>query len=259
VTQVAGDRNSGFRIALTYDDATTVLFPLSSEGGIEPPADVVVHHGDGGPLQRQTHPQLHAVSASPSGEVYLVTDKGNDRVCVFKIDRTSSRLIEAGPGHAAPPGSSPRYFAWHPSRPFVYLNHETQSIVTVLRYAEDGALDPIGSWSALPERIDDGFEMKQSDIRVHPSGRYLYTGIRGISSITVFVIDDDGGSLRWLQTAQLDGIGPRAFAFSPDGRFLVIAALDSREVLVWNVHDDGTISSTGQRYPQPNPGTVTFA
>lgn len=101
--------------------------------------------------------------------------------------------------------------------------------------------------------------MKQSDIRIHPSGKYLYNLIRGINAVSVFAINEETGDLDKVQTVTLDGTGPRGCAISPDGRFMLIAALTSNEVLVWAIGEDGKLSpSSCRKISQPNPGTVTF-
>ena len=258
ITKIARDDAGAFRIALDYDDATTVLFPLLKDGAIGEPCDVFKHAGDGGPLPRQTHPQLHSVTAAPSGNLFLVCDKGNDELVFFRIDRETKTLRRCGDAFKTLPGSSPRYAAFHPTRPFVFVNHETKAIVSALRYDEAGSMELIATVSALPSGQEDSMEMKQSDILIDRTGRRLYSMIRGISAIPVFDVDQTSGSIERIDTVQLDVLGPRGGAISPDGRFMVIAAWESKEVTVWNIGGDGALSPTGHKLKQSNPGTVTF-
>jgi 6-phosphogluconolactonase len=259
ITRVLGGGDEQYRIALEYDDATTVLFPLREDGAIGDPCDVHKHTGSGGPLAKQTHPQLHSVTMSPSGGLFAVCDKGNDEIVLFRIDRRTARLeVCGGAGCKSVPGSSPRYSAFHPTLPYLFVNHETKAIVSAFRYTEEGRLDLICSTNALPEECTDDTKMQQSDIRVHPSGKYLYSLIRGINAVSVFAIDAASGALARIQTATLDGAGPRGCAISPDGRFMPIAALASHEVLIWAIGADGTLMPTGMKIGQPNPGSVTF-
>jgi 6-phosphogluconolactonase (cycloisomerase 2 family) len=257
VTKVVSDGTSGYRIALDYDDATTVLFPLAEDGSINDPCDVHKHSGNGGPLPKQTHPQLHSVTRSPSGALFVVCDKGNDEIVLFNIDADRSKLRKCGTTKSFP-GSSPRYSAFHPRQPYLFVNHETKAVVTSFRYREEGVLEPICSVSALATSIDDDPSMHQSDIAVHPSGKYVYSMVRGNNSVAGFRIDEQTGMLVMVQTAAIDGEGPRGFSFSPDGRFLIIAALTSREVLTYAVDERGVLSATGKKIEQPNPGSITF-
>jgi 6-phosphogluconolactonase (cycloisomerase 2 family) len=257
VTKIVQDPAGPFRIHLEYDDATTVLFPLHADSSIGDPCDVFKHSGDGGPLRRQTHPQLHSVTMSPSGRLFAVCDKGNDEVMLFRIDEVAAKLHPCGKSKSIP-GSSPRYSAFHPTLPYLFVNHETKAVVASLRYDEEGTLEPVCTVSALPEDREDGPTVKQSDIAVHPNGRCLYSLIRGLDAVSVFEIDEKTGRIDRVQTVALDSAGPRGCAVSPDGRFLLIAALEGKEVVVWAIGDGGRLAPTGKRVSQPNPGTVTF-
>jgi 6-phosphogluconolactonase (cycloisomerase 2 family) len=258
VTKILGD-GPGYRIGLEYDDATTVVFPLDASGAIQPPCDVFRHEGGGGPLPRQTHPQLHSVTLSPSGKLLAVCDKGNDEIVLFRLDEAARRLVPCrDAAFKCPPGSSPRYTAFHPALPYLFVNHETQAIVSALRYDDRARLDLVCTVSALPAGVDDHFDMKQSDLGLHPSGRYLYTLVRGISAVTVFEIDQGDGRLEAVQTVILDGQGPRSLAISPGGRFMILTAHASNEVLVWTVGDDGRLAPTGHKLDRPFAGTATY-
>jgi 6-phosphogluconolactonase (cycloisomerase 2 family) len=261
ITRVGKDASGKYRIELEYDDATVVLFPLHEDGSIGHPCDVYKHSGDGGPLAKQTHPQLHSVMMSPSGKLFAVCDKGNDEVLLFQINRQAAKLeLCGGKGFKTIPGGSPRYCVFHPTRPYLFVNHETKAVVSSFRYDQDGRLELICTVNALPDDCADNMKMQQSDIRIHPSGKYLYNLIRGISAVSVFAISEQTGDLEKTQTVTLDGTGPRGCAISPDGRFMLIAALTSHDVLVWEIGADGKLSATScKKISQPNPGSVTFS
>jgi 6-phosphogluconolactonase (cycloisomerase 2 family) len=196
---------------------------------------------------------------SPSGRLFAVCDKGNDEILIFRIDRGARKLEQCGEAFKSVPGSSPRYSVFHPSRPFLFVNHETKAIVRSLGYDKSGDLKALANESALPAGIADHFDMKQSDLKIHPSGRYLYSLIRGIDAVSVFAIDQATGGLQRIDTVTLDGKGPRGCAISPDGRFLIVAMWVSHDVLVYAIGTDGRLSNTGTKVSQPNPGTVTLA
>jgi 6-phosphogluconolactonase (cycloisomerase 2 family) len=191
---------------------------------------------------------------SPSGRLFAVCDKGNDEIVLFRIGETG-RLQRGGASVRTPAGGSPRYTVFHPALPLLFANFETMGVVSSYRYDEEGRFEFLCTVSVAPE---DGPDAKQSDLKLHPGGRYLYSLVRGSSSVAVFEIDQASGALDMIQSARLDGLGPRGCAFSPDGRFLVVALLDSQEVSVWAVAADGRLSPTGHKVRQPNPGVVTF-
>lgn len=258
ITRSVRDASGKYRIDLEYDDGTTVLYPLGEDGSIGEACDIYKHSGKG-PLPKQHHAKPHSVVMSPSGRLFAVCEWGSDRIYLFRINRETQRLeVCGGKGYQTIPASSPRYSFFHPRRPYFYVNYETKALIDLFRYDEEGRLERIGTVSGLPEGCADHLEMKQSDMRLHPSGRFVYLLIRGINAVSVFALDEKTGGLERIQTVTLDGLGPRGCAVSPDGRFLIIAALTSQEVLVWAIGEDGKLSPTGKKTGQPSPGNVTF-
>lgn len=259
ITKTARDSSGKYVITLEYDDATTVLFPLNEDGSIADPCDIHRHPGTGGPLTHQTHAQLHSIMMSPSGNLFAVCDKGNDRIALIRIDREERKLLLCnGEGFEALPGSLPRYSVFHPQQPYLFVNHEGKAVVSALRYDECGNLSLICIESALPDDIQDRPGMKQSDLRIHPSGKYLYSLVRGIHAITVFEINRDTGSITRKQTVHLEGRNPRGCAISPDGNFIHVAMLDSDKVVALAIGEDGSLAPTEQSVTCPSPANITF-
>ena len=258
ITKTVKDKSGHYRIVTEYDDATTVLFRLHEDGSIGDPYDVVVHSGSG-PDPEQTHPRVHSVVRSPFGELFAVCDKGTDDFFMYCIEHNKAKLKVCEGGHfKASPGSLPRYSTFHPVSPYLYMNYEAKPFISAFRYDLKGTLTLFQTIRVVPEEMEIGRKDMQSDIKVHPCGKYLYTLVRGINAISVFKITKGTGELVWLQTTMLDCAHPRGFEFSPDGRFLVIAAPKSENVVVWSIGEDGTVSATGIAVSQPNPGNVKF-
>jgi 6-phosphogluconolactonase (cycloisomerase 2 family) len=259
ITKVTKDANGRYTTVSEYDDASVVLFPLAENGAIGDPCDIFIQTGTGGPLKQQTHPHLHSVSVSPSGKLFVVGDKGNDQILMFRIDEVEHKLVLCGgKPFATLAGSSIRCSVFHPSKPFLFANFETRAVVASFRYDEDGGLEPVALANALPEGVEDDLTMMQSDIKVHPSGKNLYTLVRGITAVSVFSIDEVTGELARVQTFELEGKNPRSCTISPDGRFLLVAMILSSEVLVLAIAPDGRLSATGYKATQPHPANMTF-
>jgi 6-phosphogluconolactonase len=259
VTKTVKDASGKYRIVLEYDDATTVLYRLNDDGSIGDPCDIYTHSGNG-PDPEQSHPRIHSVMASPSGNLFAVCDKGSDALYFFRINRVTEKLeVCSGEPYKSFPGSAPRYSVFHPTSPYFYMNHEVKPVISVFRYDQEGKLELVQTVNILPEDCKVDRTVMQSDISIHPSGKYLYTLLRGVDSASVFEIKEETGELERVQTVTLDGTGPRGCAISPDGRFILIAALTSKEILVWTIGNDGKLSPTGKKITQPNPGNVTFS
>ncbi|MFT4212918.1 MAG: beta-propeller fold lactonase family protein [Microbacterium sp.] len=260
ITRVEGDRESGFRVVQEYDAATLVLFAVGEDGAIGAPLDVVTFMGTGGAHRVQTHPQLHAVVRSPSGGFYVICDKGEDRIYTVAIDEAEGRirLLNGETGFATVPGASPRGFAFHPTEPYLYVNFQTRSVIGVYRYDEQGGLEEVQVISSLPDGQPDSFTFKQADIRFHPSGRFLYSSVRGLNGISVFGVDGETGRLTHLETIPLAGDSPRGCAISPDGRFMLVGTRYSNELWTYRIEEDGHLSPVGEHVEVASPGNITF-
>lgn len=113
ITRSIKDTSEKYRISLEYDDATTVLYRLNDDGSIGDPCDIYKHSGNG-PLPKQSHPQLHSVMMSPSGNLFAACDKGGDQIFFFRINRQENQSAGARqcnilPGVAMPRLTSPEY------------------------------------------------------------------------------------------------------------------------------------------------------
>jgi 6-phosphogluconolactonase len=258
VSKMVKDASGKYRSVFEYDDVPTVLFRLNDDGSIGDPCDAYMHSGNG-PDPEQTHPRIHSVMMSPSGNLFAACDKGGDRLFFFRINRKTEKLeVCGGEGYKTFSGSLPRYSVFHPTRPYFYMNHEVKPVISAFRYDEDGKLEFIHAVDVLPEDSKVDRTVTQSDIRIHPSGKYLYDLIRGLDVVSVLAVKETTGRIERIQTVKLDGTGPRGCAISPDGMFLYAATATSQKVVVWAIGEDGKVSPTGKNVSQPSPGNVTF-
>ncbi|RDK38275.1 hypothetical protein M752DRAFT_297241 [Aspergillus phoenicis ATCC 13157] len=115
-----------------------------------------------------------------------------------------------------------------------------------------------GTVDVLPENLNGGSGVLLSDLRVHPTGKYVYTLVRGHNVVSAFAVDEVSGRLRRIQTATINGISPKGCTFSPDGRFFYIAVSVSNEVQVWAVDANGILVPTEETAAVPRPSAITM-
>lgn len=250
-TKITGNAESGYTIEPRYDDATTVLFPINADGHLGKPCDVYVHATGAG-----TSPScLHSVTLSRTGSFFVECDMAKDQLLTFVIDHVSSSL-RLKHIHHSPQGSGPRYSVFHPTLSVFYVNYEYEPTIETFSYSESGDFHSIGKVDVLPADLNQGPTNLLSDICAHPSGRYVYTLVRGHNVVSAFAVDDTTGSLRRIQTAVIAGVSPKGCATSPDGNFLYIALSVSNQVQVWQIGDNGLLTSTGQTITVQRPGPM---
>ena len=257
ITTAVRDAEGTYRVVPLADPATTVLYRLEADGSIGEVRDIHTHVGEG-PAPRFHTPAAHCVVPSPDGRSFAVCDKGTDEVLMFQIDRRRDALVLTGRSRESD-NTSPRYVQFHPTAPYLYVNHENAPFVTVFRYDRDGGLERVAEVDALP--ADDTFARdiaEQADLLINASGNRLYGLIRRTNAVSVFDVDAATGALRRIQTLQLDGDNPRGGAISPDGRFLLVAQIGTEDVATLAIDDVGRLRDTGMRSTFTRPGNIAF-
>lgn len=263
-TTVEAGPDGSFRPILHHHDSLMNLFALKPDGTIGPMLDIAKHTDDGklhfSLLGKPTIPHPHCTMRSPSGKLYACCDKGDGHIYIYTIDAGKLKLLSRTLSHT--PGSEPRYCAFHPTLPYLYVNHEhtpdDRITMTTFRYTEDGQLTKTDTLYA----DTDGQEPKephrqQQGMTISPDGNYLYTQAHGYNLLLVFAVDPVTGRLRQVQAIPIDGIWPRSLTLSPDGQFLINCCLDGT-ILVYRRNADGTLTDTGHRGHSKGSGYVSF-
>ena len=260
VTKVQQSADGEYYPVVEHDDTSVELFSLKENGEIDRLLDVCKHTGNG-PGSRQVIAHPHCVVMSPSGNFFGVCDKGNDTVGMYRIDYERGRLIP--PSHIVrhTPGTMPRYCVFHPVLPYFYHNDEHALQLNAYRYTEEGEMIHIGAWpvsSEELERTENAHE--QQGLAVAPSGKYLYSVVRGPNVITVFKVREGDGSLECIQHKSVAAIGkwPRGCTVSPDGRFLLVCCLEDGVVQEFRINEDGTLSDTDVLCTNPAAAHAVF-
>ena len=245
-----------FVMVANYSGGSVACYPVEKNGSLGPMSGFVQHEGSS-VSPRQKGPHAHSIDPGPAGRFFYVDDLGADKVFIYQLDE--GRLVPNQPAFASlAPGSGPRHLAFHPEGRFVYVINELLSTVTAFKHdAETGTLTEIQTISTLP----DGFDGKNTtaEVRIHPSGKFLYGSNRGHDSIAVFRINCDTGKLTALGQTSSGGNSPRNFTIDPSGRYLLVAHQLSDNVVAFRINQDtGLLKPTGSEIEVSMPVCVTF-
>lgn len=243
-----------------YGDPYVASFPLAADGRVGPVASVLTHTGPLGPKSdRQNTPHAHSVTVSPDNRVAFAADLGLDRVLAYRLDPGAGSLVPHEPAFITmPPGAGPRHTKFSPDGRHFYILSELDGTVTACRYdAMRGAAEPFQTLSTLPA----GYAGRHSasEIRVHPSGRFVYAANRIHNSIAVFARETETGALTLVEHAPTGGDQPRNFNLTPDGAWLLCANQATDNLIVFKV-DAGTgrLAATGRTARVPKAVCVLF-
>lgn len=253
-TKVIRGNDGKLRREVIIDDAVINLFGVNSDGSIGDMLDVAYHYGGG---KKKWHPNPHCAVFSPSGNLFAVCDKGNDKIYMYTIDKASDKLVLCGEPYQDADESAPRYCRFHPTRPYFYVNHESNKEVAAFRYDEEGNLEPIACVSSVPDDCEYQGDYWHSGLLIHPSGKYLYCMQTDVTSMTVFEIDDEG-TPKLIQHLETNEPRLRAFELSPDARFLIATTMQTGNIEVFAVGEDGRLTANGCKQTQKGAAYVTF-
>ncbi len=252
------DQTGHWALVANYRGGSASVTPILADGRLGAPAAFVQHSGASlaNPL-RQEAAHAHSIIPDPSNQYALVADLGMDKIMIYRLDGKSGALTPHTPPFiAARPGAGPRHQVFHPSGRYYYVVNELDSTVSV--YAWDAAL-ATGSNVQVISTLPQGFsaESTTAEIRIAPSGRFVYASNRGHDSIAIFAVDDKTGKLTAAGHAATQGRNPRNFELTPAGDLLLAANQDSGTVVAFAVNQTtGQLTPTGRVTSVPSPVCV---
>lgn len=237
---------------MQFNDSCINLYTLQEDGMLGDLVDVKKHKFDTPQFDYEnklTIPHPHCAVLSPSGKFFAVCDKGDGHIYFYKIDEGKQELVLLARHQTDEIGSEPRYCVFHPTKPFLYVNHEHtvdgSMPVNAYRYTEDGGLELINKADTLyaPCYPADGRKALTS-LSISNDGQYLYCVANGCNNVGVFSIDQETGAILLIQNQPIHGRKARNGALSPDGRYFVTACILDGEIDVFSVGADGKLTPT---------------
>lgn len=277
VTRIVKRPDGSYTNEVLFDDTALVMFRVNEDGSLGDVCDVAITPGTGGKGEHsqvnvdpvsghiqlvEVISRLHAVLASPSGEMLVTCDKGMDKVYTYRIDREKGKLVFLNQWTAPEVACFPRYAAFHPDpeKKVLYVNNENFAQLNSFHYDEEtGALERFHKVYLLPEDpgMVEGKPVGAQDIMVHPNGKMLYCTLCGLNLIVVCRLDEDGVPAP-VQRVQSRGNLPRGIALSPDRRFLLSGNMVSGDITLFAVDEEGLLTDTGKTFGAVSPSAVRF-
>ena len=266
VTTIEREANGDFVPRVRFSDAPVELFKMNDDGSIGKIVDVVKHTqalntDPVNPKQNQPHMTLRAPLYK---DLFIVPDKGDGYVYMYTIDRANNKLRNTDKVLALDPDRQPRYAAYHPTKPFVFVNHEGERkgemLITSFKYNESGKLTKIGDYSVLLQSLDTSKATtnSQQGFIIHPNGKYVYSICRNPKMVAVMQVNEETGALKAIQNAPVTGLQPRGIGMTPDGKFIVTGSIMSGDISVYAVGADGKLTLADGKSNQAGISYITF-
>jgi len=264
--QLAWDSDRSHIIAVSYWDSKITTFPVKADGSLSEASEVYSDPGAGYVDQakpsreehlahRQRWPHLHQVNRDPyGGNMFLVPDLGRDQIHYFTIMNGHVRHLGID---QLTRGGGPRHMDFNRKHKVAYICGELNNTITVLKYNSEkvanvlrgeysgdvnlnnSLLSQIQTVSTVPAALD--CKSTIAEMRLHPSGQFIFVGNRGHNSIAVFRVDENDGSLDLVTIQSSLGAFPRHFNFDLTGQFLLVGNHASDTVVAFRILDSGKL------------------
>ncbi len=254
------EEDGSIKRTYTYQEKCVMVYALDAEGDPEGIVDFV-DHGD---PEKWVESNPHSAVFSPSGKLIAVADKGTGYLYLYTFDEQKERLKLLSQTRTDVAGAHPRYVVFHPTKPYLYVNHEAsldgKCNVSAFRYEEDGAVQKINMVNALVRELpqDPDTRLEQQGLAMDPDGKYLYTVINSADVIGVMAIDQKSGALTAVDAVPVPGSWPRGVAVSPNGKYVLAACLGTGEIHVYAKGEDGGLQLVYTDPGMPGAAYLTF-
>ncbi len=226
-------QNGKWLAVANYTGGSLAVFPINTDGSIEPFTQHIIHTGKGINPQRQEKPHVHSVFFSPDNTFLLSPDLGLDQVYVYQFKKGDNKPLTPAPVPyaATEPGTGPRHLEFSSNGRFVYLVEELGGAVSVFTY-HDGILKPIQRIFTHPD--DYKGQPGSADIHLSPDGKFLYASNRGDeNNLAIFSVAASTGKLTLAGYQSTGGEQPRNFMIDPTGKYLLVAHQKTSNIVIF--------------------------
>ncbi|HEX3951611.1 MAG TPA: lactonase family protein [Steroidobacteraceae bacterium] len=259
-----------FVFAANYGGGSVAVFPVGSDGALAEATDLRPsvgprHHARAmndapGQFAVSDHdsPHLHMIASDPSGQFVVANDAGLDLTLIWRFDAAAGRLLPAEvPVVAAPPGSAPRHFVFHPGGRLFYNLYEQDANVAVYDYdPARGAMRLKQIVPSLPPKFA-GSNLA-SEIIMSADGRFLYVANRLHNALSIFGVGADG-RLHGISEAWVHADSPRSLCLDPAGTFLYSCNQRGDSITSFHLNAaSGALTFTGRFEAVGSPAVMTI-
>lgn len=226
------DQDNQYVVNSSYTDAGLSLFKTAPDGRLSPYSNLIeFEEGSNAIPARQKESHVHSAHFSPDDNYLFAPDLGADKLRAFTIDEDNQLLAANQLDVNTAVGSGPRHFTFHPNERFAYSIEELSGNVVAYTYHE-GQLKEIDHYFSYSKEQES---YAGADIHISPDGKFLYASnrISTENTLSIFRINTKNGNLELVGHQSTHGDHPRNFVIDPTGAFLLVANMNSGNIVVF--------------------------
>lgn len=215
------------------------------------------HSGSSINALRQEKPHIHCSMFTGDEKYILSIDLGIDKMIVSTLE--DNKLVQKeNLSYSFPAGTGPRHLTYSKTNCFYYVLSELTSEIFVLKYDSNLVIpfENIQVVSTLPKNYNG--EKSGAAIRIHKNNKFLYTSDRGNNSLSLFLINQEDGKLKYIDTFSCNGNSPRDFQLDPTGKFLLCANENSDNISIFSINQTTGILTFNKSEDIPTPTCIEF-
>jgi 6-phosphogluconolactonase len=224
---VGTDRTGRWLFSASYAAGKVVVHRLR-DGKIRTPAAQTV----------TTAKTAHAVATDPGNRWAFVPHVAPNAIYQFRFDAATGKLTGAGKAPGGTKKAGPRHLAFHPRLSMAFSSDEAGSSITAYRFDPATGLKPVQTLSTLP--ADFKGPNSTAEVKVHPTGKFVWVSNRGHDSLAGFAIDSKG-KLSPLERTPTEKT-PRSFDIDPAGRYAFGAGEGPGKLAVYRIGKTGKLT-----------------
>ncbi len=255
---VSMDSEKKFVFVGNYGSGNLSAIQVNQDGTLNEQIQKIQHFGSSLDKVNQSKPHVHSVVLSPDQGYLFAADLGTDEINTYRYNPANLHPLSPAkvPFTKIKPGSGPRHLVFHPNGKYAYVILELSAEIAAFDYSE-GALKIKQYISMLTP--DFKGEVEAADIHVSLDGRFLYaSNRRDANDIVIYTISKDG-ELDYVGRQSLLINTPRNFVIDPTGNFLLVANMDSNNVVVFKRNKKtGLLSYAGESAQVDMPVCLKF-
>lgn len=240
-----------YLMAANYGTGEFLVFAIEPDGRIGKATFVARSDGCGPETARQSGPHAHMILTDPQALRVYGVDLGTDRVLSWSLDDATGHLTaSAFPSVQIANGCGPRHMAFSSDGRSAFVLNELSSTVDVFDVNTDtgsfiwrqtASLLPAESALKRPtfDPSNPGFipagTNTGAEIRLHPTGKWLYATNRGMNTVVQFHVDVDSRTLMASNWTESQGDCPRGMIIDPQGQFLIVGNQNTNNIAVFSI------------------------
>jgi 6-phosphogluconolactonase len=229
-----------------YSGGSIAQFYRFADGRVSKMRQQIKHEGKSVNVNRQEKAHVHGTFFNPSGNYLFTPDLGMDQVSIYPYQSKANPLLDINNTQLiqTSPGAGPRHLTFSNNGKFIYLAEELTGTISVFSFQNEKA-----QWlqTVMSHPANYNGQPGSADIHMSPDNKYIYVSNRGEeNNIAKFPVLDNGklaeGKTTYFKT---QGVMPRNFTISKDGKWLLVAHQGSDSIVVFKINEMGDLISTG--------------